>query len=31
MIRVPGEGGLLDHTTEVLGAGDRVLAEFAPK
>jgi hypothetical protein len=30
MIRVPGEGGLLDHTTEVLGAGDRVLAEFAP-
>ena len=31
MIRVPGEGGLLDHTTEVLGAGDRVLAEFAPR
>ena len=30
MIRLPGEGGLLDHTTEVLGAGDRVLAEFAP-
>jgi hypothetical protein len=30
MIRVPGEGGLLDHTTEVLGAGDRVLMEFAP-
>lgn len=30
MIRVPGEGGLLDHTTEVLGADDRVLAEFGP-
>jgi hypothetical protein len=25
-IQVPGEGGLLNHTTEVLGAGDGVLA-----
>jgi hypothetical protein len=30
MIRVPGEGGLQDHTIEVLGAGDRVLAAFPP-
>ena len=29
MIRVPGEGGLLDHTTAVLGAGGRLLGEFA--
>jgi len=30
MLRVPGEGGLLNHTVEVLGAGGRVLAEFPP-
>ena len=30
LIRVPGEGGLQDHVVEVLGAGDRVLADFPP-
>jgi hypothetical protein len=30
MIRLPGEGGLLDHTIEVLGAGGEVLAAFGP-
>jgi hypothetical protein len=30
MIRLPGEGGVLDHTIEVLGAGERVLDEFGP-
>jgi hypothetical protein len=30
MIKVPGEGGVLNHTIEVLGAGDRVLEEFPP-
>lgn len=30
MLRLPGEGGLLNHTIEVLGAGGQVLAEFPP-